>query len=656
MKKLKNLKVLIAFVVAVASIVFVFVTVVEKRSTLTDFLFVAFFMAIIILVFFFFERTYAENNLLIEEKLSSEINGILKNGDIGVVYYDEDYVITYLSRIFINRHRDYTGEKLLLWLPQLQDIVLGQADRTTVVIDENKYEVTKADNSNLLFFKDISREYDLQHRLQDLSYVLGFVSFDNYDESIMSEEDINFFNFNIKPLIIEYFKNHQIVYHTTRSNQLHLILNNRNFENILSDHFSIMRVVRKEARKGDLDVTLSMSFALGSSDLVELDKEARELLELAQTRGGDQVVVRHSGKEAVFYGGSSEAKEKQSKVKVRVTANTLRHLIDESSNVIICCHNYADADCVGASLCISNIAHNLNKQAYIILKSGGIDSMIADVITRYKNDLDQRHSFISLDDAFNYYNDNSLVVMVDHHSLSQSNAADLLVMAKKIVIIDHHRRKADLEVNALLMYVEASSSSATELCLEFLPYLSRNPNITMQEANIMFLGLLIDTNHFRVRTGSRTFDVAKALRQYGADPAICDELSQEPYDNVRLRTMIISAAERLRPEVLFAAVDTGDYPRSIISQACDQMVQAKEIEAAFVICTSAGETVVSARSNGRVNVQTIMERMKGGGHMTAAGLQSKDATVAELAEQLKELIKEYFVEKERVEDEGNSVK
>ncbi|MBQ1812249.1 MAG: DHH family phosphoesterase, partial [Erysipelotrichaceae bacterium] len=257
--------------------------------------------------------------------------------------------------------------------------------------------------------------------------------------------------------------------------------------------------------------------------------------------------------------------------------------------------------------------------------------------------LENKHHFISESEGLDLLNENTLVIMVDHHSAAQSGGAAILKNAKRIIILDHHRRRADLDVIAMMLYIEAAASSATEIIYEMVPYFSKHIEISSEEANIMYLGIMIDTDHFRVRTGSRTFDVVKQLRRAGADPMLCDTLSQEPYDNVIERSRIINAGKLYRKGVVVASIAEGNFPRSIASQACDALVRAKDIEAAFVICNSdKNETIISARSRGTVNVQVIMEKMNGGGHMTAAGLQVNDSSVPKMENELLKVLDEYF--------------
>lgn len=654
MKKLRQIKWLagiVSLLIAVALIVMFFVLKMDV------FIAMSIYFAMLVVLFFTvyaFERIRQETGEEIEKNLDQGIKDALNFAYVGMLVYNEEFVITWMSSLFAERSIDRLGEKLLLWLPELQDLIKGDVDRVYVKINEETYEVQKRDNDFVLYFKDISKEVNLREKIDETQLVIGYVNFDNYDETAEVEGDISYINFNIKVPVFEYFKSRNIVYKSLYNNRLLLILDEQKYAELRKDRFSIINVVRKEAKKAGFDITLSMAFARGDIDSEALDAMALSLIDLAQTRGGDQVVVRKSGEEAVYFGGSSEAREKQSKVRVRVISNTIRDLINKSSNVIIVGHQDMDADCVGSALCMASIVKSYGKDAAIIAKSGGVEPMIQDVLNRYKDEIDQNYDLVSENEAINRLHDDSLVIMVDHHSASQSNGSNLLKMAKRVVIIDHHRRNADLDTSPILVYVEASASSSCELTAEFLPYLLRKATITPNIANIMYIGLVIDTNHFRVRTGARTFDVARVLRQYGADPVVCESLMQEPFEMVKKRSSLIDNAERYLDIFAISAVSDGIYPRSIISQASDQMLQMKEISAAFVITQiSKDEVGISARSKNNFNVQVVMEKMHGGGHMTAAGLQRKDERVEDLKAELLEILKEYKIKEQ--DNESNTV-
>lgn len=618
---------------------------------------VFFAMTLILAIsFHFLEQIRLESQEKIEENLNEGMRSVLRDTNVGLLVYNEAQEITWMSSFLKEKVQDHVGSSLFTWLPELRSSVEGSVDEQILIIAGAKYSVTKQKNANVLAFRDISKEYDLAKKAKEEAVVIGLVNFDNYDEISDIEDDLAYVNSTIRPTVYEYFRSHNLVYKTLRNNRVLLILNERKYSELLEDRFSILNTVRKEAKKGDIEMTLSMAFARGDEDLFDLDAHASNLLEIAQTRGGDQVVSRKAGEDAVFYGGSSEAKGKRSKVRVRVYANTLKTLFAKASNVIICGHQEADADCIGSAFCMSAIARNYVSEVCIIAKSGGIESTVNEVLKTHMVELEKRHTLVSESEAMNRLHDDSLVIMVDHHSASQSAGSQLLKKAKNVVIIDHHRRKADLDTNPILVYIEASASSASELTAEFLPYLLKRTPVTSLEANLMYLGMIIDTNHFRVRTGERTFEAARSLRGFGADPTLCEEWIREPYQQVKQVSHIVQMAELYENGVAIACLDEEQiYLRSIISQACDRILNMKEVKAGFVIANiGEGEMAISARSDGSVNVQLIMEKMKGGGHLTGAGVQRKDGTISELRDELWQAIQDYFAEEEK-ENESNSL-
>lgn len=653
MKKSRQIIISVIFVYLMLAIaLFLSFYILEEKNYLAVAI-LAISIIVSVAIYYYFNIYHKSIASDIEIKLSGSMNDALKQSEVGILMYDENYEITYLSNLFKDKNIDHSGEKILVWLPELQDLLSGKVDKTIVIVNDDKYEVTKKDDDYVLFFNDISTEYDLKKAAEDNEYVFGLVNFDNFDELSLNENDVSFVNTNIKVPVIEYFRKYGIVYKTLRNNCIQLVLNKKIYRKLLDDRFSILNKVRKESKAGGIDVTLSMSFAYGNNNLSELDEEASNLLEIAQTRGGDQVVVREIGKDASFFGGSSEARERASKVKVRVVANTIKNIISEASEVIIVGHKDADSDCMGAALSMSLIVRQLGKKAYIVARSGGIEPMIKGVVNKYDKQLSEHHNFISESETISLLDDDTLVIMVDHHSKNVTSSPDLISEASKIVVIDHHRRSADLDFEALFMYIEAGASSATELIVELFPYFSRNMEVSKEEANIMYIGLLIDTNHFRNRSDSRTFDVAKMIKQLGANSKECEELIEEPYDLSKKRYDLIACAKKYHDNILITSKDDDYYPRSIASQAVDSMVEIREIAAAFVVCKlNKDEVAISARSDGSINVQLIMEKLGGGGHMTAAGLQKKGITVNELYNNLISGIDEYL---ESVKDDESNI-
>ena len=260
-------------------------------------------------------------------------------------------------------------------------------------------------------------------------------------------------------------------------------------------------------------------------------------------------------------------------------------------------------------------------------------------------ELAQEVRFVTESEAINQLQPNTLTVMVDHHNIKQSNGSKLLESASKVAIIDHHRRSTDMGVQPVLVYIEAGASSACELITEMLPYISSRVEISELAANIMLAGMTIDTNRFHVRTGARTFEAAAALRKMGADPMQVDEYLKDTYDERTLKASCMSKAKRHDNAVITVPYKEGVLTRSLMSQVADLMLEIKGVDAVFVIADDTeGETAISARSNGKVNVQMIMEAIGGGGHMTAAAVQRKRCDIDDLERELLAQVDQYFKE------------
>jgi c-di-AMP phosphodiesterase-like protein len=311
-----------------------------------------------------------------------------------------------------------------------------------------------------------------------------------------------------------------------------------------------------------------------------------------------------------------------------------------------------DFDCVGAAIGVARAAQSLHKQTCIIEKTGGVEEKLLAVLKENIGELKEEVQFVTENEALNQLQPNTLVIMVDHHIARQSNGSKVLETAKKVAVIDHHRRTADMGVKPIFVYIEAGASSACELITELFPYISPRVEISELDANIMLAGMMIDTNRFHVRTGSRTFEAAGVLRKLGADPMEVDEFLKDTYDEFTLKAACMSVSKRHDHGVITVPYTKRALSRAMMSQVADSLLGIQDVEAVFVIANDTdGETAISARSNGKVNVQVIMEKMNGGGHMTAAAMQRKRCSIDELEKELLAKVDEYF---EEVLHEGNS--
>ena len=603
----------------------------------------------------YFQSANEEESIGLEKYLGGSYADAYLVGGVGMMNYDENYVITWQSELFKERGLDRIGSKLLNWLPEANDIISGETEKVNVTIDQYVYEISKRENAPTIFFKDITLLDKYRGKYNEEHVVLGLASFDNYEESTMYADDADIANINatIRTPLNEYFQKFGVFLRRLNNNRYLLVLNERIYREIAADRFSILNIVRKVSQKAEVSITLSMAFAKGSSNFAELDETVTKLMDLAQTRGGDQVAIQVVREDVKYFGGSTEAAEKRSRVRVRVMAHALRDLIQHSSNVIICGHKNADFDCIGSAICLSKMASAFNKPVSIIARTGGIEEKLDAAMKENEKELAEDITFVTEGEAINQLKDDTLVIMTDHHNILQSNGAKLLEMAERIVVIDHHRRSTDMGVKPILIYIEAGASSTCEILTEMIPFVSSKVDISELEATFMLAGMTIDTRKWRERTGVRTYDAASALRKLGADPQVAYDYLKDTYDEFVLKSAIMNASERYPDGIVIAAVENEKITRSIMSQVADSLLSIQDVKAAFVIAQdkSTGINSISARSNGEINVQAIMEAMHGGGHMTAAATQRKDATVKELKEELINIIEQ---QKKEAEDESNS--
>ncbi|MEG0314819.1 MAG: DHH family phosphoesterase [Erysipelotrichaceae bacterium] len=614
-------------------------------------------IAIVVWIMYRFEQDKTIRDIDISRILGSDAKDALIYGEIGIITYDENYNVTWINDFLESRNLNIIGKKATNWLPEINELFQGDVD----VIEANDgtymYEVTRKENAQVLYIKDVSRYNELKYRYTQEGLVVGLLHLDNYMEVSQYEDEakISLINTNLRQPLVDWAKKHGMFIRRLRSDRYLIILDEKIYQEIVEDHFSILNTIRIASGEIEAAITLSMAFARGSKDLRVLDAMVNDVLELAQSRGGDQVAIRKYGDDVKFFGGNTEAPEKRSRVRVRVMSQAIKEAILEAENVFIVGHKNMDFDCMGSALFMSSLVQAYDKKAYIVSTSGGIEQQLAEAMHKYQTILNKRHKFISDGEALKTAKSGDLVIAVDHHNPSQSNAPEILSKLDKVIVIDHHRRSEDFIYNPLLVYVESAASSVSELVVEFIPYQTNKLHIYEEEATIMYLGILIDTNRFKTRTGSRTFEAAASLKKLGVDPITAEGLLKESFDDVAGKTLILKYAKMYGKNIVIAALkEETVVTRTLMSQVADYLLTIKGIEASFVIAKDGPvTTAISARSTGLINVQVIMESMHGGGHFTAAALQRVDTTVDILEKECKEMIDSYLKEEKQNESNTN---
>ncbi len=419
-----------------------------------------------------------------------------------------------------------------------------------------------------------------------------------------------------------------------------MMFENKFLDNLEASKFSMLEEVKSLNSGADFSFTLSIGTGALAKNLTQLIEYAKGALDVALGRGGDQAVVKRMNS-VKFYGGKSKAVEKRTKVKARIISYALRQIIDQSSNVIIMGHRVGDMDSLGASIGLYAIAKSRGKKSYIVLNN--INYALKNMYERMKKE--ESHyieSLISTETALNLIDQNTLIVVLDTHRPSYTEAPELLSKVDKIVLVDHHRRSEEYIENALLDYIEPYASSTCELVSEIVQYMEDHIKLTKFEADSLLAGIVVDTNSFTFKTGVRTFEAASFLRRNGADTTDVKELFNESLDSMKKKTEIIERSEIIFDDVAISYIDDiSDNANVIAAQSADELLTIKDVKMSFVLVRNEDYINISARSSGTVNVQVIMEKIGGGGHLNMAGAQIPTLDMEEAKKKLYEAISHY---------------
>jgi c-di-AMP phosphodiesterase-like protein len=514
------------------------------------------------------------------------------------------------------------------------------------------FNIVKTDENHedrnviMLYWIDYSNYTKLKNLYNDEKVIISLIQIDNYDEVMQSTKEdkrpfvrseidakVNLWATRMNAMIKKYQEDKYLV-----------SFENKYLENLEQKRFAILDDVREIDAGNTIPVTLSIGVGAKSKSLSEAETYAYSALELALGRGGDQAVVRKISN-FDFYGGKAKAVEKRNRVKARVIAHGLRPLIDESEKVIIMGHKNPDMDSFGAAIGVYRAALNRGKDAYIVLDS--VNEAISNVYSTFEDN--EIYEFINHEAAKELINENTLLVVVDTHRPSIVECEELLNRTERIVLFDHHRRSTEFIENTLLKYVEPYASSTSELVTEILQYISNESKLEKKEAEALLAGIYVDTKGFTFKTGVRTFEAASYLRRFGADTINVRQLFQDDIETFITKAEIVRSSQVIFDEIAVSICpENGKNIQLASAQAADEMLNIKGISVSFVIGLKDNGTVfISGRSLGQINVQLILEKIGGGGHLTVAGAQLKDSSISEAREKLFHAIEEYFEEGEK---------
>jgi len=527
----------------------------------------------------------------------------------------------------------------------------GQSAPIKAKIKEKTYEIwahkvlsQREGEGELVFayFIDISDHENLSQRYIDEKSVIAIVAIDNYEEVMQgaNEETMARINAATHSILSSWATENAGVIRKLERDRYIVIIRKSNLETLINKKFEILDLVRDISVKSGFPPTLSIGIGVDGDTLAQCDTYARAALDMALGRGGDQVVIKDK-KQFRYFGGKTKEVEKRTRVKARVVAYALRELMAQSEQIIIMGHKNADIDCVGAAVGILSAAHSKNKRAYMLLNDH--DQSVSGIIAKLKKNSQYENVFIKNDEARELINSKTLLIVADTHKTSYVDNKELLTKTDQIAIIDHHRRSADFIENAVLVYHEVYASSTSEMVAEILQYMGDKINLTSVEAEALYAGIYMDTKGFTFKTGVRTLEAAAYLRRAGADPIEVKKLFQSDFDSYIKRAEFVKSAEIYRKHIAISSYE-GKVSPYLIAQAADELLNITGIDTSFVIAGEGVGCIISGRSTGNVNVQIILEKLGGGGHLSVAGAQLENESVYSAKRILKEAIEEYFKE------------
>lgn len=498
------------------------------------------------------------------------------------------------------------------------------------------------------FMHDDTELHTYMQKRRDEAMVTGLIYIDNYEEALDSVEEVrrSLLTALIERKITKYFHDLDGIVKKYEKDKFILIMRRRSLDELKEQRFSILESVKSVNIGNDMEVTISIGIGAGRDSFNDNFDAARIAMDLALGRGGDQAVIK-DGEQNLFFGGKTEAVEKNTRVKARVKAHALREFIMTKDEVVVMGHQLIDADAFGAAIGIYRVVRTLNKKAHIVIDK--VTSSMRPMIDLFKDSPDfEPGMFLTTREAEDLTTRDTMVIVVDTSRPSYTECPALLKKANTIVVLDHHRPGNEIIKNAVLSYIEPYASSSCEMVSEILQYFSENVRIRNIEADALYAGIMVDTDNFMQKTGVRTFEAAAYLRRSGADVTRVRKLFREDMNDYRARGETISSAYRYRDDFAIAIcpADYVESPTIVASQSANELLNIIGVRASFVLTEYDNRIYISARAIDEVNVQIIMERMGGGGHLNMAGCQLDGMTMDQAVEQLKATIDEMMKEGE----------
>ena len=493
-----------------------------------------------------------------------------------------------------------------------------------------------------LYLFDETEIIEAKEQIKSQRQVVGLLYIDNYEEALESIDEVrrSLLMALIDRKINKYMQNIDAIIKKLEKDKYIIVFQQKYLEQLQAEKFNILQEIRDINMGNEMSVTISIGLGVGADKYQENYDHARAAIDLALGRGGDQVVIKHVDR-IQYYGGKSVQIQKNTRVKARVKAHALNELIDGKEKVLIMGHSIGDVDSFGASVGIHRIARALGKKAYIVVDK--VTSSVEPILTRFKENLESEEDvIIGTEQAIDMVDMHTLVVVLDVNRPSYTECPELLTRTGTIVVLDHHRQTEEKIPNAVLSYIESYASSTCEMVAEILQYINDGLKLRPSEADALYAGIMIDTNNFLTKAGVRTFEAAAYLRRNGADITKIRKMLRSDLHECQIRAAAVGQAELYMDHFMFAECNAPGAlsPTVIGAQVANELLDIADIKASFVFTEYSGKIYISARSIDELNVQVLMEKIGGGGHLSVAGAQLKDCNIQQAKQKVKKLLEE----------------
>ncbi|HEP1823238.1 TPA: DHH family phosphoesterase [Streptococcus suis] len=606
-------------------------------------------LLVLIALFIYQKHSYEFSEIEQIEYLNNQANSglmmLLDKMPVGVIKVRPDsnqveWFNPFAELIFAQENGEFDQKKLR----EIIDVGLDE-ERIYANFSGKRYAVNVDFDQGLFYFFDASTEYSATNSLIGSRPVIGIISVDNYDEleDTVSDSQISQVNSFLAQFVSEFCHDYGIYYRRGTMDRFYFFTDYAVLEKLIENKFSVIDKFREEAKKLDLGLTLSMGLAYGNENHHQIGQVALQNLNMAEVRGGDQVVVKENdeSKQPLFFGGGSASSVKRTRTRTRAMMSAVSDKLKSVDAVFVVGHRNLDMDALGSAVGMQYFAQNIMNNAYTVYNP---DEMAPDIARAIKKLSDENCSnLLTVEEAMKMVTFQSLLIMVDHSKIGLTLDKDFYEQFTQVVVVDHHRRDTDFPNNAVLTYIESGASSASELVTELIQFQNdKYHKLNRIQSSLLMAGMMLDTKNFTSRVTSRTFDVASYLRTRGSDSLEIQQIAATDFEEYRQINELILSGQRIESNVVIAcADDTKEYDNIIPSKAANTILDMAGIEAVFVVTRNTkGYVSISARSHSKINVQRIMEEMGGGGHFNLAAAQVYDQTIAEVCEKLTDKIRE----------------